>query len=124
MLHPLFSLIVRRPDLVAEHAAGYAALVHGEVASLGVELVERLVALVVAAIAAVTFLTLAGVAVMVGTTSGYHWSLLAVPGVALLVAVLGAWFAKKPMTPNRFAEVKDQVRADLDALRTAGEAQP
>lgn len=121
MLHPIFSLLVRRPDLIADHLSGYSALVHEEVSSLGTELVERAVAVVVAAVAMVTFLTLAGVAVLIGAVNGFHWTQLVVPGVALAIAIAGALFAKKPMTSDRFAEVKQQVHADLATLRAAGD---
>lgn len=120
MLHPIFSLLIRRPELLADHVAGYSALVQEQVASLGAEVVARLLALVVAAVAAITFLTLCGVAIMMGTVHDeFRWSLVVVPGVALGVAVAGLLFARKPLTPNRFAEVKAQVRADAQALKAA-----
>lgn len=40
MVHPVFSVLISRPDLVMDHAAGYAALVQEEASSVGVEVVR------------------------------------------------------------------------------------
>jgi hypothetical protein len=48
MLHPLFSTIVQRPDLVVDHLSAYAALFQEEASDAGAELVTRAVAWAVA----------------------------------------------------------------------------
>ena len=125
MLHPIFSLLIRRPDLVADHVAGYSALVQEQVASFGTEVLARVVALVVAAVAAITFLTLCGVAIMVGAVNHeFHWTLIVVPGIALAIAIGGVLLARKPLTSNRFGEVKAQFRADMNVLRSRDTVTP
>ena len=120
MLHPLFSLLVRRPDLVVEHVSGYAALAHEEAAEAAAELLQRLIAGALAVVFAVVFLTLAGTAVMLAVMFGqFHWVLLVLPAgmLALLVAALVK--ARQPLATRRFAELKAQVQRDAQALRAA-----
>ena len=120
MLHPLFSLLVRRPDLVVEHVSGYAALAHEEASEAAAEVLQRVVAGALAMLFAAVFLTLTGTAVMLGVMFGqFHWVLLALPAgiFALLMAALVK--ARQPLTTERFAELKAQVQRDAQALRAA-----
>ena len=121
MLHPIFSVLVHKPELVIDHVAGYAALVQEEASSVGGEVMRRAVAWGVAALGALVFLVLAGVAVMVGTLHGeFHWVLLAAPGVPL-VAAIAAWnIARRRLPAQAFAELKAQLDADAQALRAIG----
>lgn len=122
MFHPLLTVLIRKPDLVVEHLAGYGALVHEELSSLGTELALRAVAWGVTAVMGSVFITLAGVAVMLGAVNGsVHWALFAVPLVTLGIAVASFFYAKKPLSSTRFDEIKAQVDADIQALRIAGE---
>ena len=89
MLHPFFSTIVKRPDLVLDHLSAYAALLHQEAASAGAELLTRVVAWLMAVMLGVVFLGLAGTALMLGLLQNqFHWVLVAVPGAALLLDTL------------------------------------
>lgn len=118
MLHPFFSTIVKRPDLVIEHLSAYAALLHQEAASAGAELLTRVVAWLVAVLLGVVFLGLAGTALMLGLLQNqFHWVLIAVPGVALLLTIIAIFQAKKPLQSERFPELKAQIDSDTRALR-------
>jgi ABC-type sugar transport system permease subunit len=119
MLHPLFSTIVQRPDLVMDHLSAYASLFHKEASSAGSELLARLVAGVVAIMALVVFLGLAGTSLMLGLLQNhFHWVLIAVPGSALVLLALAVMVAMKPLKSERFPELKAQVDSDAQALRT------
>ena len=44
MVHPIFSVLIARPELVMEHAAGYASLMREEASSVGKEVAKRAIA--------------------------------------------------------------------------------
>lgn len=120
MLHPLFSTLIQRPDLVVDHLSAYAALFQNEASRAGDELLARTVAWLLAVLAGVVFLGLAGVALMLGVMQNhFHWVLVAVPGFALLLLVAALVKAKKPLTSERFPELKAQIDSDARALRMA-----
>lgn len=119
MLHPLFSTIVQRPDLVMDHLSAYGSLFHKEATSAGSDLLARAVAGVTAILASALFLGLVGVALMLGFSQNqFHWMLVAVPGVALVLAIIAAVIAMKPLKSERFPELKAQIDSDAQALRT------
>ena len=123
MLHPIFSTVLGHPELVAEHLANYAALVRQESAQAGRGLVARIVAGVLAAACAALALGLTGVAVLLGVMHGsFHWVLVAVPGVALVIAAICTWYAMKSVPSYGFDDLRSQLGADLQALRDAGAA--
>ena len=120
MLHPLFSVLVRRPDLLVEHVTGYAALAHEEASEAAAEVLERLVAGALALLFGAVFLMLTGTAVMFGVMFGqFHWVLLALPAGMLALLVVALLKARKPLATERFAELKAQVQRDAQALRAA-----
>jgi peptidoglycan/LPS O-acetylase OafA/YrhL len=119
MLHPLFSTIVQRPDLVLDHLSAYGALFHEEATNAGSEFLGRVVAWVLALLAALLFLGLAGTALMMGFMQNhFHWVLVAVPGFALLLLVAAVIRAKKPLRSERFPELRAQLDSDALALRS------
>jgi uncharacterized membrane protein YqjE len=121
MLHPIFSVLVSKPELVMEHAAGYAALMREEASSVGKEMAKRAVAWGVTLFALLVFLILAGVAVMLAAVQDrFHWAFVLVPAVALALAVLGFLQARKPLPEKAFTELKAQLDADAQALRAIG----
>lgn len=118
MLHPLFSTLIQRPDLLVEHVAGYTALFHQEASQAGALLLKRYLAWGIAIVCAMLFMGLAGIALMLGTLhSQFHWVLLAVPGSALLAMLVAIAKAKAPLTDARFTELKAQINSDIQALR-------
>jgi hypothetical protein len=121
MLHPIFSLLIKRPELVIDHVAGYAALVQEEASSVGTEMAKRAIAWVVTLFGLLIFLLRAGVAAMLGVMQGeFHWILVVVPGIALVISV-GAWsIARQRLPAKAFTELKAQLDADAQALRAVG----
>ena len=120
-VHPIFTLLIRKPELVVDHISGYAALVQQEASTLGMEVAKCAAAWAVAAVSFIVFLVLAGVAVMLGVMHGqFHWVLVLVPGLTLALGLVAMNFARKS-TPSRiFVELRGQVEADAQALRMAG----
>jgi hypothetical protein len=51
----------------------------------------------------------------------FHWALVAVPGVVLLLTLLAFLKARTPVDIERFTELKAQIDSDLRALREAAE---
>ena len=120
MLHPLFTTLVQRPDLMVDHLSAYAALFGQEARTAGTEVVERLLAWVLAVICGSVFLILAGVGLMLGFMQNqFHWILIVVPLVALALTALAVTKAKKPLPPEHFPLIKQQLDADAVALRMA-----
>ena len=120
MVHPIFSVLITRPELVMDHVAGYAALVQEEASTVGVQVARRAAAWAVVAVGGLVFLILAGVACMVGATSEYHWALVVVPAVPLVIAIAAFFVARKPLPSSAFTELRAQLDADAQALRTMG----
>jgi peptidoglycan/LPS O-acetylase OafA/YrhL len=118
MVHPIFSVLITKPELVMEHVAGYAALMRDEASSVGKEVAKRAVAWAVTLFSLLVFLILAGVAAMLGALhDAFHWSLVVVPGISLAIAVAGFMAARKPLPEKAFTELKQQLDADAQALR-------
>lgn len=120
MFHPIFSVLFRRPDLVAEHLSGYAGLVREEARDVGVEVAKRAIAGVVAAVCLLVFLILAGVAAMLWAISGFHWMLLVAPGVFVAVAIVAGMQARKQLPRAAFGELRSQISADAQTLSALG----
>lgn len=122
MLHPIYSTVISRPDLVVDHLSAYAALAGEEAASTGNDLKVRAIGLALTGVFALLFIVFAGIAAMLGAVYGqFHWALAAVPGAALLLALIAMLGSRRPAPGERFAELKRQMMADLHLLRAAGE---
>ena len=61
MVHPIFSVLITRPELVVDHVAGYAALVQEEASSVGLQVARRAIAGGIALVALIVFFLLVGV---------------------------------------------------------------
>jgi hypothetical protein len=122
MFHPIFSTVLRHPELIAEHASNYAALLRLETAEASRGLIARLIAGVLAAVSAMLALGLTGTAIMLGALQGFHWVLVAVPGASAVVALIAGYVAARPIAFHGFDELRSQVDADVHALRAAGES--
>lgn len=121
MLHPIFTVLISKPELVMEHISGYATLVREEASSVGVEVAKRVVAWAVCLFSCLVFLILAGVAAMLGAVhQNFHWTLVVVPGIALAIAVGGFLVARQRLPEKAFTELKAQLDADAQALRAIG----
>ena len=120
MLHPIFSVLITRPELVMEHAAGYAALMREEASSVGLVVARRAIAWGVTLFASLVFLILLGVAAMLGAIHGFHAMLAVAPLVALAIALAGFFVARQRLPEQAFSELKAQLDADVQALRAIG----
>ena len=121
MVHPIFSVLVTKPELVMEHVAGYASLMRDEASSVGKEVAKRAIAWGVTLFALLVFLILAGVAAMLAAVQDqFHWAFLLVPAIALAIAGVGFSVARKPLPEKAFGELKAQLDADAQALRAIG----
>lgn len=121
MLHPIFSVLVRRPELVFDHVAGYAALVQEEASSVGGEVAKRAIAWAAVGVGMLVFLVLAGVAVMLGVMQDrFHWALVVVPAIPLLLSGVAWTMARQRLPAKAFTELKAQLDADAQTLRSLG----
>ncbi|SCK45471.1 Putative Holin-X, holin superfamily III [Variovorax sp. HW608] len=122
MLHPIYSTVLGHPELIADHLANYAALLREEAREASRSLIARTVAGVLAVVSVMLALGLIGVAIMLGAMHDrFHWTLVAVPAVAMLVALVSALYAARQRDVPGFAELRAQVEADILALHLAGE---
>jgi len=122
MLHPIYKTVLGHPELVADHLANYMALVREEAGEATRQLVARIVAGVLAVISAIMALGLIGIAVMLGVLHGsFHWVLVIVPGVAIVVAAIAGYVAARPANFDGFDDIRAQLDADVRALHMAGE---
>jgi hypothetical protein len=118
MLHPLIATVIQRPDLVVEHVAAYASLINQEAKTAGSQILRRSVSWALAIICGSIFVSLSGVALMLGFLQGqFHWILLAVPGTALILTVIAVHDARKALPTEHFPELKAQLDSDALALR-------
>ena len=121
MVHPIFSVLITKPELVMEHVAGYASLMRDEASSVGIEVAKRAVAWAVTLFSLLVFLILAGVAVMLAAVDEqFHWAFVIVPAVALAIALAAFSMARKRLPEKAFAELKAQLDADAQVLRSIG----
>jgi hypothetical protein len=115
--------VLRRPDLVARHLANYGQLVKTELSTVGASLALRAAAALVAVAALLLALGLTGIAVMLGVLQGrYHWVLVAVPGVAWLLCVVSALYARHSTVSDRIDDIHDELHADARMFEMIKEA--
>ena len=117
MLHPIFTVLLRNPELIVNHLAGYAELIRAESSAVGQGFLKRVISGVISAISALLALTMLGVAVMLGVIHGsFNWILVIVPSVAAVIAIICAVIASRPAQRNAFLDLRDQLHADLEAF--------
>lgn len=120
MLHPLFSTLIQRPDLLIDHLSAYVSLFGQEAKGAGTELVQKILAGVLAIVCGSIFLVLTGIALMLGFMQNqFHLILVVVPLLMLLVTALAVFRAKKPLPTEHFPLFKEQLHTDVVALRMA-----
>ncbi len=124
MLHPLLRLIATQPQLLADHAEGYADLVAAEAGSAYAAW-KRSVILNAAGLCSLGVSTvLVGVALMLWAvtpvaTMQAPWALVVVPLPTLALAVWCLLAARGTDIANAFDNVRRQVKADMAMLRSA-----
>ena len=125
MLVPLFNLVTHRPDLIIDHLAGYLKLAQDEVGSAKQQLIRRAVAGAVALVFSVAFIVLAGMALMLASVTTTQTQpvfasttmLIAVPTVALLVAIIAAFVAMRSGVDEPTVSFADHIQRDIQAFR-------
>lgn len=121
---PLLHLIAKRPQLLAEHAEAYAALVAAEVGRVsstwkrrallyGLALFSLLVAAVLAGVALMLW------AVMPALQAPATWILIVVPLVPIAAALMLLIAAPGFTERGAFESVREQINADIVLLREA-----
>lgn len=121
MVHPIFSVLIAKPELVMEHVAGYASLMREEASSVGLQVARRAVAWGVTLFAALVFLILAGVAAMLAAVQDqFSWAFVLVPAIPLAISIAAFTVARKRLPEKAFTELKAQLDADAQALRAVG----
>lgn len=122
MLHPVISAALRHPALVGRHLLNYLALARVEMAQAGRSVVTRAIGGAIALFGALFALGWGGVAVMLGVLHGrFEWVLLIVPGVALLLTLVGVALALRPPQLPLFAGLKSQAAEDMQVLHALSE---
>ncbi len=123
MLHPVFTVLLRQPELLMEHAAGYAALLREEAQATTGQLVSRALAWAIAVLGFLLFIVLAGTAAMLGAvTQHFHWMLLLVPGTALALSAVAFLQARRALPRPLLDRLRAQLDADARALRAPARA--
>lgn len=123
-MHPLLHLIVREPDLLADHAGAYAELLGEEIGVASTHWKRKALLSAVALCSAGVGAVLVGVALMLWAVippenMNAPWALVAAPLVPLGLAV-GCWVsAQRQSGPQAFEQVRRQLREDAAMLREA-----
>jgi hypothetical protein len=122
MLHPVFRLAASQPQLLAEHAAGYAGLLAEEVASSGAHIKRRLTLQIVGLLCLMVAIILCGVAVMLWASLPpaslqQPWLLWFTPLVPALIGALALLVAQNHKAPPAFANLREQFAQDASLLR-------
>lgn len=127
MIHPLFRLLLSRPQMLAEHVGAYAELASAEAAEAAVVLRTRTLLAVAAVVCGLLGLGLAGVALLLlaalpSTQMPMPWLLALVPLVPLALG-LACWQAARRQPPApAFSLLRRQVALDAALLRAVDEA--
>lgn len=122
MLHPVFRLAASQPQLLAEHAAGYAGLLAEELAISGAQLKRRVTLQIVGLLGLVVAAILGGVAVLLwaslpAASMQTPWLLWFVPLVPALLGALVLWMSNSNPAEPAFATLREQLAQDAAMLR-------
>lgn len=117
MIYALLKAAVLKPRLLAAHLHNYGEFIRSEMQGTARQWAVKVVAFAVFGIGMLAFLILGGVAVMIGVMQGqYHWILLAVPAVALGLALVALIVALQKTAGQGISNIKQQFAADMQAL--------
>lgn len=122
MLYTLLRLLATKPQLLADHAEGYAELVGEEIASVSTSWKRRAMLYAAALCCLGVAVVLAGVALMLWATTPAasvqaFWVLIATPLAPIVVALGCLLVARTPVEGRPFDNVRRQVAADMALLR-------
>lgn len=123
-MNPLLALLATQPQLMLDHAQGYAALFNEELALAGAAWRRRVLLHAVGLCSLSVAAVLAGVGTMLWFTTAAPasslWVLITIPIAPLLVALVCLWQARQPPQSASFANMGRQINADLAMLRAVG----
>lgn len=127
MFHPLIRLLATKPDLLADHLGGYAALVGAQASQAQTALISRAALLAAVAGCMALGLGLGGVALLLLAVvplaaMPLPWLLAAVPALPLLVAAACWWALQQRPQAWSMDALRTQWAADAALLREAGNA--
>ncbi len=121
MLHPLLRLALARPDLLADHASAYAELAAVNAREAIADWRLRLLGWALVVVGLLLCIVFSGLALMLyGALAppSLPTLLWAVPAAPALLALCGAWLARRRASPTgRGVSVAQQFEADLALLR-------
>lgn len=122
MLHPVFRLAASQPQLLAEHAAGYAGLLAEEMTSSGTQFKRRITLQIIGLLGLVVASILGGVAVLLwaslpATSLQQPWLLWFTPLVPAVLGAVALMAAKSDNGPPAFAMLREQFAQDAALLR-------
>lgn len=124
MIHPFFSTLLTRPELLAEHASAYAELASVEAALAAGEWRRRSVRTACAALLALLGIGWGGVALLLAAVwplaqMPAPWVLVAVPALPLLLALVVALAGglRRRQTAPAFALLRQQIAEDSALIR-------
>ncbi|MES2886870.1 MAG: hypothetical protein V4739_02560 [Pseudomonadota bacterium] len=122
MIHPVIHLLASRPELFADHVAGYGQLVAAQVADAASGWRQRALLGLAALLALVASLGLAGMALLIAAAVPIDdmpmpWLLVAVPLIGLAIAVVCGVMARRPLASLSLEPLRAQMAADKALLR-------
>jgi hypothetical protein len=125
MMHPWLELIVTRPQLLAEHAQGYAELGQQELARATAVWKRQALFGLLGLGGLLTAAVLAGVALMLWAVTPSDrilapWALLLAPLLPLALAIGCLLLARMRQDGQAFGNLRQQFRTDMDFLRETG----
>lgn len=121
-MHPLLVLLATKPQLLVDHAQAYAALCQEDFGLARSTWQKQLLWQAVALCSLSAAVVLGGVALMlwaVTPVAQIHapWLLWVVPAVLLIMAAVAFRWASQHSRSEAFANLSQQISADLDLLR-------
>lgn len=119
MLPPLLKIIINEPGLLSEHLDAYSQLLIKDVSLWQISLKRQMKWKMALVGNLFLFLLFSGIAVMLwGTTQTTHWSLIVIPLIPLLMAIVAAlMLPRKDSVRKPFAALKKQICSDMQMLR-------
>ena len=124
-MHPLLHLVANQPQLLADHAQAYAELAAVQVARLSADWKRRVLLAAATLCGLVVASVLAGVALMLWSVMPAvqpSWILIATPTVPAVLAACCLVALRRQYPDPAAQNLWQQVKADMQVLRTAAGA--